>query len=148
MPRRRHALLGLVLASVVVAGCGGDDAPRASAPPAADGASLPALATAPRGAGEIVLRGDLSPHVHGPVALDGRYRVRFVQYAPEDAATDFTGQTPFVVDLERSTGIAERRLFRAARAAGQRTLELHGRYLVDVTFGDFPYVLRFTPAAG
>jgi hypothetical protein len=136
MDLRRVALLSVV----ALAGCGGDAAPPAPAPQG----PAPALATAPPRSGEVVLRGELSPRVHGPLALDGRYRVRFVQYAPEDARTDFTAQTPFVVDLRRAADRPGQRLFRAARAAGQRTLTLHGRYLVDVSFGDFPYVLRFT----
>ena len=38
------------------------------------------------------------------------------------------------------------RLFHAARRTGRRTLALHGRLYVDVSFGDFPYAIRFTPA--
>ena len=40
------------------------------------------------------------------------------------------------------------KLFRGGaphRAA--RRLALHGRYYVDVSFGDFPYAIRFTPAS-
>jgi hypothetical protein len=36
-------------------------------------------------------------------------------------------------------------VYRGARAAGRTTVRLHGRYLVEVQFGDFPYVVRFTP---
>ena len=37
-------------------------------------------------------------------------------------------------------------LFHAARRTGRRTLALHGKLFVDVSFGDFPYAIRFAPA--
>jgi hypothetical protein len=74
--------------------------------------------------------------------------VRFEQYAPEDSHQDFRGQTPFVADLERPPGVAAIHLFNAAAATGRRRLHIDGRFVVDVSFGDFPYVLRFTPVAG
>ena len=37
------------------------------------------------------------------------------------------------------------RLFKASRRTGEKRLEIHGRYFVDVSFGDFPYAIRFTP---
>jgi hypothetical protein len=36
-------------------------------------------------------------------------------------------------------------LFHSASRTGRRTLALHGRLFVDVSFGDFPYAMRFTP---
>jgi hypothetical protein len=80
------------------------------------------------------------------VTLDGRYVVRFEQYAPEDPHLDFGGQTAFVADLQTPDGRTAHHLFRAAKAHGETTVSAHGRYLVDVSFGDFPYILRFTPA--
>jgi hypothetical protein len=73
--------------------------------------------------------------------------VRFEQYAPEDPHLDFGGQTAFVADLQTPGGRVARHLFRAAAATGRRTVTAHGRYLVAVSFGDFPYVLRFSPVA-
>lgn len=105
------------------------------------------LASASSQAGEIVVKGEASPGEHGPFDLDGRYRVRFEQTAPEDPSIDFADETPFVARL-MSPGDhgAGKRLFRAAAARGQRTLTLHGRYLIDVEFGDWPYAIRLTPA--
>jgi hypothetical protein len=138
------ALAALALAS----GCGTTDAsgggPKGDAALRGD----PALARTPRRAGEIVLRADASPQTHGPIALDGRYTVRFEQYAPEDPRLDFAGQTAFVADLRTPAGQPAAHLFRAARPTGTKTITMHGRFLVDVSFGDFPYVLRFSPAAG
>ena len=37
------------------------------------------------------------------------------------------------------------KLFHAASRTGRKTLALHGKLFVDVSFGDFPYALRFTP---
>ena len=37
------------------------------------------------------------------------------------------------------------RLFRAAARTGRRTVTLHGRFYLDVSFGDFPYAIRLTP---
>ena len=73
--------------------------------------------------------------------------MRFEQYAPEDPALDFSGQTPFSAVLQRSADDPRRAtgLFVAARRSGQRVLVIRGRYVVDVSFGDFPYVIRFTP---
>lgn len=148
-PMRRTPLAPLAAVLLTAAaGCGGDasssPAPRGDAALKGD----PALAKEPKRAGEIVLRAAASPKTHGPIALDGRYTVRFEQYAPEDPALDFAGQTAFVADLRTPSGRVATHLFRAARSTGTKTISLHGRYLVDVAFGDFPYVLRFSPAAG
>ncbi|WP_445150401.1 hypothetical protein [Baekduia sp. Peel2402] len=146
---RRKLLVTLLLpAALVAAGCGDDAA--SSGAPRGDAALKgdPTLAKAPRQAGEIVLRASASPQTHGPITLDGRYTVRFEQYAPEDPALDFAGQTAFVADLETPSGRVAARLFRAARPTGTKTITVHGRYVVNVSFGDFPYVLRFSPTAG
>ena len=127
---------------VALAGCGGETstAPRGVA--ALDAKARPALARGPVKPGEVVLRGDASPRTHRGVALDGTYLVRFQQYAPEDPRLDFAGETPFVADLRGARTV---KLFHAAAPRGTKRLRLAGRYDVDVTFGDFPYVLRFTP---
>jgi hypothetical protein len=98
----------------------------------------------------VIVRGDLSPASHGPYAFDGRYVVRFEQFAPEDPNLDFTGQTAFVATLDRRAeqdGPGTVKLFEAAQRTSRRTLTLHGRLFVDVSFGDFPYAIRFTPAS-
>ena len=140
--------LSLLAALVVLAGCG-DDATKPLRPP--DPArSKVALLQAPKRPGEILVRGDLSPASHGPYGFDGRYVVRFEQFAPEDPNVDFTAQTAFVATLDRRAeqdGPGSVALFRAARRTSRRTVSLHGRLFVDVSFGDFPYALRFTPVS-
>jgi hypothetical protein len=136
----------LVAVLVVLAGCGNEAAKRTKPPDPAK--ARVALLQAPKRAGEIIVRGDLSPASHGPYAFDGRYVVRFEQFAPEDPNVDFTAQTAFVATLDRNAeqdGPGSIRLVRAARRTGRRTLALHGKLFVDVSFGDFPYALRFTP---
>jgi hypothetical protein len=135
---------------LALAGCGGSGDASSPSAPRGDAALKgdPALARAPKATGEVVLRAGASPQTHGPIALDGRYTVRFEQYAPEDPELDFAGQTAFVADLRTSSGRVAAHLFRAARSTGTKTITLHGRYVVDVAFGDFPYVLRFSPTAG
>jgi len=142
----------VLLALVLLAGCGGtggdgNTVARASSTPRAP---LPALATRPAAPGEIVARGETSPRTHGPYVLDGRYLVRFAQYAPEDASIDFRSQTPFSATLtpRRDDPRGAKKLISAAAATGHTELELHGRYFLSVDFGDFPYVVRFTPHSG
>ena len=145
--RSRRVVLAALACAVLPAGCGDDgEQPAATTTPA----DLPALASTPRQPGEVVLRGELSPSTHGPVALAGRYRARFVQYAPEDPRADFADQTAFVATLRpaRSPRAGAIDLFRRAGRTGERHLTLDGRYLVEVSFGDFPYVIRFTPDPG
>jgi hypothetical protein len=147
---RRSATFVLAAALLAVpAGCGDGGSSPAPSTPKGDAALRgdPQLAKQPKGTGEIILRADASPKTHGPIALDGRYRVRFAQYAPEDPQLDFTQQTDFVADLETPGGRTAAHLFKAAIAFGSTTIDVHGRFLVDVSFGDFPYVLRFTPLA-
>jgi hypothetical protein len=138
MPGSQHATTihrvrrcaSLLLAFAALAGCGGGvDSP--TPPPPASKAKV-ALLQAPKRQGEVIVRGEASPASHGPFTFEGRYVVRFEQFAPEDPRLDFTGQTAFVASVDRH--------------ADRRTLTLHGRLYVDVSFGDFPYALRFTPA--
>lgn len=140
--RIRGSAAALALA-VLAAGCGGTAA-RPDPPPAPE-AHLPPLAREPVGRGEILVRGDASPRVHGPYELRGTYTARFTQFAPEDPRIDFRDQTRFVVTLDRREGDAARPLFDAAAEAGRKVVRLDGRYFVDVQFGDFPYVVRLTP---
>ncbi len=146
-PRRLSRLPALAGIALVIAGCGGTDEP---APPTSAAASgrVPALLSAPREPGELVLHGEASPATRGPFAFHGRYRVRFAQYAPEDPRLDFGAQTAFVAALRPGTSPRSRsiRLFRSATAGGSRQMRLDGRYRVEIAFGDFPYVVRFTPA--
>ena len=133
-------------AAVLLGGCGDGDS-AGKAPTATTSAALPALASRPAATGEIVVRGESSPATHGPYTFDGRYLVRFEQYAPEDPALDFSGQTPLTVSLQRREGDPSGAIavFEAAQRSGRREREIRGRYVVDVSFGDFPYVIRFTP---
>jgi hypothetical protein len=142
--RRRIPFL---LALAALAGCGGGAEAPAPPPPASK--AKVALLQEPKRAGEVIVRGEASPASHGPFTFEGRYVVRFEQFAPEDPNMDFTGQTAFVVTLDRRAeqeGAGTIRLFRAAKGTGRREIALHGRLFVDVSFGDFPYALRFTPA--
>ena len=142
---QRWVILVLALA---VAGCGGASAPPPVAPTAT---AEPELARAPKAEGEIVVTGEASPESHGPFEFNGEYIVRFEQYAPEDPALDFGGATSFVAALDREAEITRGDsipLFEAARAGQTRKFTIDGRYFVDVSFGDFPYVIRFTPADG
>jgi hypothetical protein len=134
----------LVLA-VGVAGCGGTSAtPPPAAGPSAQGA--PALLKQKVRKGEVMVDAEYSPHRDGPYRFDGTYLVRFAQYDPEAPRTSFADQTPFVADLARPGRRPKKiALFHQAAAGGERTMRLHGNYFVEVSFGDFPYVLRFTP---
>ncbi len=138
----------LALALVVVAAwataCGGTDVASPTPTPTGD----PALAREDPGQGEVLIRGELSPASHGPYEFDGRYTVAFEQFAPEDENLDFRRQTSFVAMLDTEAEIERPdsvKLFKASRRTGKKRLEIHGSYFVDVSFGDFPYVIRFTP---
>jgi hypothetical protein len=148
MCRRRRILVLPLAAAALTAGCGAaaSEAPRGAA--ALDATAKPALLRSPPRDGEVIVRATTSPHTAGPFALHGAYRVRFEQYAPEDPRMDFAQQTSFVADLQRRQGIPAIRLFRAAAPTGRRTIRVDGRYYVDVSFGDFPFVLRLTPMPG
>ena len=143
MPRQTPLIA--LLAGALLGGCGGQ---QATAPKPSRTAE-PALARPAKRAGEIVVRGEASPQSHGPFTFRGRYTVRFEQIAPEDPSLDFRGETSFVATLDRrpeEEAADSRRLFRAARRSGTRRIKVDGRFYVDVAFGDFPYVIRFTPA--
>lgn len=137
-------MLALALA-VAAAGCG----QQAAAPPPAAGPgapNAPALLKQKPRPGEIMVDAEYSPHRDGPFRFHGRYLVRFAQYAPESPHLDFAHQTPFVAYLAGLDPRAKKiELFSRAAAGGSRKLSLDGRYFVEVSFGDFPYVLRFTP---
>jgi hypothetical protein len=140
----------LLLVAVAASACGGGGrAPGAAAGPAPPPAR-PALARTPARPGEVLVRGDASPASHGPFDLRGRYVVRFEQIAPEDPELDFATQTAFVASLDRRAEVEDGssvRLFRLAARTGRRRVSLHGRYFLDVSFGDFPYAIRLTPVA-
>jgi len=146
----RH-LLPAAAAATVVAGCGGSAAaPQPATAPAGDTPRMRLLA-ADRAPGEIVVRGESSPASHGPFTFDGRYSVRFEQAAPEEPDLDFGTQTAFVAMANRRAeqeGAGTIRLFSAAARTGTRRVTLRGRLYVDVSFGDFPYAIRFTPDRG
>jgi hypothetical protein len=134
------AVLGLLV------GCGAE-APKPTPPPDSAKTKV-ALLQAPKRPGEVLLRGDLSPASHGPYTFDGRYVARFEQFAPEDPNVDFSDQTAFVATLDRRAeeeSAGSVKLFHAAHRTGRKTVTLHGRLYVDVSFGDFPYAIRFTP---
>jgi hypothetical protein len=136
------------MAALLTAGCGGQEhfAPPPSAGPKAPGA--PALLKRELQKGEVMVDAEYSPQREGPFRLVGQYLVRFAQYAPESPGRlDFAKQTPFVAYLRSAANPRAKKipLFHAAAAGGRRTIPLDGRYYVEVDFGDFPYVLRFTP---
>jgi hypothetical protein len=138
-------LFALLVLTVVAAGCGGNSAiPPPPAGPSAAGA--PALLKRKLQKGEVMVDAEYSPHRDGPYNFDGTYLVRFAQYDPEAPRKSFADQTPFVAYL---TGPGRRpkkiTLFHQAAAGASRTMRLQGTYFVEVSFGDFPYVLRFTP---
>ncbi|MEY2443302.1 MAG: hypothetical protein QOJ46_2728 [bacterium] len=151
MPPRRSAFLLVPALAVALAACGSDKKPSASVSPTATlttaaAQKAPPLGRIPLKSGELLFSGDAAPASHGAFKLDGRYLVRFEQFAPEDAKKDFSGETPFTASLRRAKSIASGfKLFGAKRSSGQRVVTRHGRYVLDVTFGDFPYAVRFTP---
>jgi hypothetical protein len=152
MPERRRAGFVLVpLMALVLAACGDDGkAPAPVSPTAtlttAAAQKEPPLARVPLSTGELLFSGATSPATHGSFELDGRYLVRFEQFAPEDAKKDFSHEKPFTASLRPAKSSAPGfKLFGAARASGQRVVTRHGRFALDVTFGDFPYAVRFTP---
>lgn len=138
----RAACVASLAGMLGAAGCGGA-APRVTAPPA-----TPASTRQQVQRDRIVLRGDVAPEEYGPFALDGRYRVRFVQ---RGARVDFTTEVPFAAHLEQAgTAGAPRevRLFERAAASGATTITAHGRRRLLVDFGDSPFEVTLTRLAG
>jgi hypothetical protein len=136
----------VLAAALVVTGCGGER--DVTAPPAAgpQAPGAPALLKEKVRKGEVMVDAEYSPQREGPFDFKGHYLVRFAQYAPEAPRMTFGDQTPFVAYLAGMNPRAKKiPLFHQAAARGQRTLSLNGHYFVEVAFGDFPYVLRFTP---
>jgi len=147
----RPGLLLATLALAVVAGCGDDRSGRATSTSGSTaGAILPVLVRDPAAPGEIVVRGQASPATHGPYAFEGRYLVRFEQYAPENPELDFAAEASFTARLTTREGDPRGAidLLQAAARRGRRELTIRGRYYVDISFGDYPYVMRFTPRSG
>ena len=141
----RSSPVALLAVAAVLGGCGSSDPTGSTG--ARSARAAPALAARPPAHGEILVRGAASPLTRGPYVFDGSYVVRFVQYEPSGDPVDFAQETSFVAALERPStpGTPAARLFRTAAPAGRTTVTLHGRYLVDVSFGDFPFAVRFTP---
>jgi hypothetical protein len=132
--------------AIALALCGCGSAATKPSPPPDAAQTKVALLKAPKRPGEVIVRGDLSPASHGPFTFDGRYVVRFEQFAPEDPKLDFSGQTPFTASLRTAGSRSDGdELFGAAAASGERELTRRGRFELDVSFGDFPYAVRFTP---
>ena len=147
---RRRALLALPGLAAALAGCGGDDGRPKPGPPTittAAAAKLPPLARKPLESGELVFSGQSSPTSHGAFPLKGRYVVRFEQFASEDPHVDFAKETAFTARLRPASSTQSGvKLFGAAAASGRTEITRRGRYDLDVTYGDFPYAVRFTPA--
>ena len=149
LSRRTNTRLAIAALAIgaALSGCGdsGNEAPPAAG---AGAPGAPALLERELGPGEFLVEGETTPHEAGPFRIDGRYRVSFAQYAPEAPRRSFAGQVPFVAELRSLSDPRARpvQLFHAAAKGGSRTIELHGRYAVEVLFGDFPFALRFSPA--
>jgi hypothetical protein len=151
--KRGRALLLLPVLAVTLSACGGgdgdDDAapiPRTATLTTAAAAKLPELARTALEPGEVLFTGKASRTTHGSFPLDGSYVVRFEQFAPEDPEKDFSKETAFTARLRPSSSSSEGvKLFGAAAASGETEITRHGRYSLDVMFGDFPYAVRFTP---
>jgi hypothetical protein len=144
----RPRLLLVLLVFAAAAGCGADHSGRATSTSDSTARTvLPALVRRAAAPGEIVVRGQTSPATHGPYAFDGRYLVRFEQYAPENPELDFAAETSFTATLTTREGDPRGAidLLQGATRNGRRELTIRGRYYVDISFGDYPYVIRFTP---
>ena len=136
-----------IVAALAIAGCGsggGRVKGTGSVPDDSPTAAKVKLLRTPKRPGEIVVHGDASPATRGPFTFHGRYVARFEQYAPEDPHLDFSAETPFVAALVRGRD-SRKRLFRAAAATGRATVTADGPWQIDVSFGDYPYVIRLTP---
>ena len=136
----------LVVVSLALTACG-SESPE---PPPTGGAgspAAPALLKRKLRPGEVMVAAEASPQIEGPYRFAGRYRVKFVQYAPEAPGRGFADAILFVANLLLASNSRAKPipLFKAVVKSGERTLTISGKYLVEVAFGDFPYALRFTP---
>jgi hypothetical protein len=122
-------------------GCGADARPGPFV------TTTPAAQRSVQHGATIVVRGDYAPDQHGPYALHGRYRVRFVQ---RGAGVDFAREVPFTARLEQpvASGPARSiRLFQRAARSGATTVRADGRFRLVVDFGDSPYEVVLAPAS-
>jgi hypothetical protein len=137
---RAHPITWLVVfASACAAGCGSAGGGGATV------ATTPQAQRAVQHDGAITVRGDYAPDRHGPYALHGRYRVRFVQ---RGSGVDFRREVPFTAHLEQPVADGPGRtieLFGQAAAAGTMMVAATGRYDVVIDYGDSPYELVLTP---
>jgi hypothetical protein len=123
----------------VLAGCGQVDE-------SSKVATTPQAQRSVQHAGAITVRGDYGPDEHGPYALHGRYRVRFIQ---RGAGVDFASEVPFTAHLEEPAAAGPPKtikLFEKASATGAATVTADGRYDVVIDYGDSPYEVVLTPA--
>ena len=126
----------------MAAGCGGASGGGPTV------ATTPAAQRSVQRDGAITVRGDYGPDRHGPYALRGRYRVRFVQ---RGAGVDFRQEVPFTAHLEQPAADGPGRtirLFERAAATGTTTVTATGSFDVVVDYGDSPYALVLTPQGG
>jgi hypothetical protein len=147
MSRQYLGIAATVVTALIAVGCDSGSGRVRGTGSAPDDSPTPAkvaLLRTPSRPGEVIVHGDASPGEHGPFVLHGRYVARFQQYAPEDPHMSFRDQTPFVAALVRGRD-TRRRLFRSADATGRTTLDASGSWRIEVSFGDFPYVIRLTP---
>jgi len=147
MPRYRAIALIAVLA-LAYEGCGGDDKGSKTTQTAPSAASLkvPPLARKEPAAGDLLFTGQKTPTSYGTFRLNGAYNVRFEQIAPEDRTKDFSKETAFTARLRKDGSRSQgAKLFSSAAATGQTEIKRRGSYILDVTFGDYPYAVRFTP---
>lgn len=138
----RASLLPCCGALALLAGCG-STAPRSVAPPATPAAQRQQVTR-----DRVVLRGDVAPEEYGPLRLDGRYRVAFVQ---RGAGVDFATEVPFTAHLEEAGtpgAPRQRKLFERAAQTGTTTVAARGRWRVVVDFGDSPFELTLTRLPG
>ena len=137
----------LIVAIVLLAGCGSEAKPPTKPPDPAK--SQVALLKAPKRPGEILLSAGTSPprrtaRTPSTVATS----CASSSSRPRTPTSTSPPRRPSWRRLDRRPRWKARAactLFHAASRTGRRTLALHGRLFVDVSFGDFPYAMRFTP---
>ena len=148
MSRCRPIALVALLA-VAFWGCGGNDKgskTQTATAPSAAALKVPPLARKEPAPGEVLFTGQNTPTSYGTFRLDGAYNVRFEQIAPEDRTKDFSKETAFTARLRKAGSRSQgAKLFSSAAATGQTEIRRRGSYILDVTFGDYPYAVRFTP---